>query len=95
MKCNIETLTDNYPNISNQTKLKVLAWLPVMIELEKMGVNPVASMFSPHNPNIEEIEAVYVAVNRAKDKDPQWWTVMKKFIAEGMKDMYAEKRNTV
>lgn len=50
------------------------AWLPLMIEVEEMGHNPVKSMFEPLN--IEIIEITYRALTVCKKKYPEWYSVM-------------------
>ena len=49
----------------------VMAWLPTMIELELMGINPVEFYFKEKTP--EDTEKAYIALSRAKKKHPQWY----------------------
>ncbi|KKN47591.1 hypothetical protein LCGC14_0661590 [marine sediment metagenome] len=61
-------------------KSKILAFLPVMKELEKAGYNPVKIMFSKTLLTIDEIEAVYKALTACKIKYPEWYSVMARGI---------------
>jgi len=60
-------------------KNHILAFLPVMKELELMGHNPVKVVFGG-GMNITEIEACYVAIGRAKVKYPKWYKVVSEWI---------------
>ena len=60
----------------------VLAFLPVMKELELMGCNPLE--FFMGDLTIEQIETKYVAISRAKAKFPEWYKVVSKFISKVM-----------
>lgn len=66
-------------------KNHVLAFLPVMIELEAMGLNPVKVMFSSEPLTMEIIEKCYIAITKTKLKYPEWYKVMSKWIAERFK----------
>ena len=59
-----------------EAEAQVMVFLPAMIELEVMGYNPVDLMFNEKPPSIEEIEAVYVAMQRIKTKYPKCYAVM-------------------
>ena len=69
----------------HECKNRILAFLPVMKELELMGYNPVRYMFGSGEPTIEEIENGYIALMRAKIKYPAWRKVMDKYISSLMK----------
>ena len=58
-----------------EAEAKVMVFLPVMIELEAMGFDPVDLMFNENPVSIADIEAVYVAIHRAKAKNPKWYAV--------------------
>lgn len=66
-------------------KNHILAFLPVMKELEAMSINPVRLMFSTNLPTIDEIEKCYVAISRARIKYPEWYKVMAEGINNWMK----------
>lgn len=72
--------------ITETDKNHILAFMPVMIELEAMGLNPVEVMFSPKSLTIEIIEKCYVAIMRAKEKYPKWSKVMDRWIAKRMRN---------
>lgn len=59
-----------------EIKAKVMVFLPVMIEIEKMGHNPVKLMFE--QPTIELMEIVYRALTVCKTKYPEWYSVVAK-----------------
>lgn len=52
--------------------------MPVMKELEAMGVNPIEH-FLP-DASVEHLERKYVAITRAKEKYPEWYSVVAGFI---------------
>ena len=59
-----------------RAKNRILAFLPVMIEIEKAGYDPVKIMFSKMLPTMDEIEAIYKALVACKIKYPKWYSVM-------------------
>lgn len=70
----------NIAQFEKQFKARILAWLPVMIEEEKMGINPVLLMLkAPDEITIEEVEMTYKAITVCKVKYPKWYSVMAKF----------------
>lgn len=68
----------------DEAKNRVLAFLPVMIELENAGFNPVKVMFSG-NLQMDEIEETYKAINRAKKKFPKWYKAASQYVGQIMK----------
>ncbi len=60
-----------------------MVFLPVMMELEAMGYNPVELMFRETPVSITEIEAVYVAIAKAKTKYPKCYAVTAEQILKG------------
>lgn len=66
-------------------KNRILTFLPVMKEVEAMGHNPVEMMFGDGFPTMEEVEIGYVALSRAKEKYPEWYKVVGKWINKQMK----------
>jgi len=70
--------------ISEYNKNIILAFLPVMNELEVMGHNPM-EYFVP-DMTIEQIETKYVAIGRAKEKYPDWYKTVSGFINKVMSD---------
>ncbi len=64
----------------NMTESKILAFLPVMKELEKTGYNPIKLMFYKTFPTMNEIEAIYKALVMCKIKYPEWYSVMARGI---------------
>jgi len=54
----------------------IRAWLPLMIEIEQMGHNPVRLMFEPLT--IEIIEITNRALVVCKTKYPEWYSIMAK-----------------
>lgn len=55
-------------------KEQIEAWLPLMIEIEAMGHNPVKLMFG--QVTIEITEIIYRALTICKTKYPEWYSVM-------------------
>jgi hypothetical protein len=51
-------------------------WLPLMIEIEQVGHNPVKLMCGPIT--IEATEIIYRALTVCKTKYPEWYSVMAK-----------------
>jgi hypothetical protein len=72
--------------ITQEYKNHILAFLPVMIELEAMGWNPVKVAFCGEL-KMDEIEAVYVALNRAGKKYPKWKNVISAWMAKRMRNI--------
>lgn len=66
--------------ISGHNKNIVLAFFPVMTELELMGHNPIP--YFTQNLPIEMIETKYVALARVRKKYPKWYKVVSSFIDE-------------
>ena len=67
-----------------EAEAKVMVFLPVMIEMEAMGHNPVDLMFNEKPASMTEIEAVYVAISRAKAKNPEWYAVNSEHVSKLM-----------
>lgn len=68
---------------TERMKKQILAFLPAMIELEKIGLNPIKASFDNTNGlSIEVIESMYVSFNRAKSKYPEWHNAIKPYISE-------------
>ena len=63
---------------TQEYKDRVMAWLPIMMDLELMGVDPVKEMFQEPM-TIESIERSYVALSRCKDKYPKWYGLMNEY----------------
>ena len=63
---------------------KILAFLPVMIELENMGHDPVKVMFGDDDLSIDIIGDCYVALTRAKSKHPEWFKTVGSHISNIM-----------
>lgn len=57
-------------------KSTILAFLPVMKELEMAGINPVDVMFSDKSISLDLIGECYRAIRRAKEKYPAWYAVV-------------------
>ena len=53
-------------------KLKILLWLPLMKELERMGHDPVRLLFSG-GVSLERSELFYRALTICKTKYPRWY----------------------
>lgn len=70
--------------ISQEDKNRILSFMPVMLELEAMGRNPVEDLFAPSF-DMELVESCYVALNRAKEKYPAWDAVISKWISKRMR----------
>ena len=64
--------------IAPDTKNWIMLWLPVMKELEEMGLNPCKEAFQ--RGKIETSEQVYIAIRRAEQKYPEWFEVLKKSL---------------
>ena len=65
-------------------KKKILMFLPMMKELELVGVNPIENMTGKQT--IEKIESRYIAFASAKKKYPEWDRVISGFFGRIMKD---------
>ena len=63
---------------TQESKNRVLAWLPLMNELENMGIDPVKHLFSGKI-TIEKLESSYVAITKCKEKYPEWYSVMSEY----------------
>lgn len=63
-------------------KNKLLIFLPVMKEMEELGLNPVNVMFGNEHLSIEIIEKSYIALSRAKKKYPIWYNVVGSYIGK-------------
>jgi len=66
-------------------KQRIIVFLPVMIELEMMGYNPVEIMFGEGKPTMNEVEACYIAQVRAKEKHPGWYEVVSSHVSKMMR----------
>lgn len=71
--------------ITDQRKKHILAFLPVMKELEKKGYDPVGIMFGPAPLTMEIVEACYMALCRAKEKYPTWNDVLDRWMDRRMR----------
>ena len=65
---------------TEEGKIHIEIFLPVMKELEAMGYNPVEVMFGDGSLPMNTIEACYVALNRAKARYPKWHKEVSKWI---------------
>lgn len=74
---------------TQEHKNHILAFMPVMKELELMGYNPVEILFGREF-KIELIEDCYIAIFRAKKKYPKWSAVIGKWISKKMQERKEE-----
>jgi len=74
----------------NNDKKQVRIFLPVMMELENMGFNPIDILFSSKKLIVEEIEACYVAITKTKEKYPEWYAVVSKAITGKLQEINNE-----
>lgn len=62
-------------------KARVIVFLPVMIEIEKMGYNPVQIMFGGRDQLTTKItEVIYRALTLCKTKYPKWYAATSKAL---------------
>lgn len=66
-----------------EAKNRILAFLPVMKELELMGIDSVENMFVVGESSMLSVESTYIAIARAKEKYPEWYRVISVWI-DGM-----------
>ncbi len=69
-----------------EAEQKILIFLPVMKELELMGLNPVKVMFSSRT--FEETEKTYVAIGRAREKYPDWYAIVSRWMNKLMNPLF-------
>ena len=65
---------------NERQKLHMLKFLPLMHEIDAMGHNPVEVLFGEIT--VEAMEVVYVAWERMKTKNPQWYKSIRDHVAK-------------
>lgn len=69
--------------MTEEQKNHILAFLPVLKELEAMGYDPIRTVYAP-GLDLDRMGIAYAALMRAKAKYPKWDAVISKWIAERM-----------
>ncbi len=72
-------------DVISHNKAIIMLMLPVMKELEKMGINPIENMSGEQT--MEVIENRYIAINKAKEKYPLWYKEASKVINDIFKSV--------
>ena len=63
-------------------KERVRIFLPVLKEIEAMGLNPIKTVFG--GVGIENTEVCYIAITKAKAKYPKWYKEVSSYISRVM-----------
>lgn len=67
--------------MTEEHKARIMVFLPVMTEIEKMGYNPIQIMFGNKiRPPIKIMEVVYRALTLCKTKYPKWYAMTSKAL---------------
>lgn len=64
----------------NYNESLISLMLPVMKELEAVGINPILNMSGEQT--VDKTEERYKAITRAKEKYPKWYKVVSGWIAK-------------
>lgn len=68
-------------------KEKILIFLPIMKELEAMGLNPIKIIFGKRS--FEDAENCYIAIAKTKKKYPNWYKEVSEYVNKLMLEMAA------